>query len=474
MIFERIVLKGLDLYSYIVGCPGVNEIAVIDPQRDVDGYLEWAAARGYAITHVFETHIHADFASGGRELAREAGAVLHCSAYDDGEIFDVEFEHSPMKDGDTVTIGGVRIEAVWTPGHTPEHLSFLIYEESRSREIPTILCSGDFVFVGSLGRPDLLGEEAKLGLANKLFDSVQKIREYPDHLEIAPGHGAASMCGGGIGGRSTSTLGFEKLTNPYFLIDDRQEFIDAILGNVPPFPEYYKKMKVGNSKGWGDVNPVQVPGAVGLDTVKADDTVVLDIRPTTAFEAGHIPGAYAIPSKASLVTWASWVLPYDRPIVICGSAAMTEADYDFVYRSLIRVGLDNVVGVVDGGYEAWAGAGEPTSICGAIDPAGLKARLDAGDDITVLDVRADNEYSEGHIDGATHLMAGYLQDQIESISDLKDREVAVICRTGHRSTVASSILLQHGFTRVLNVAGGIERWKQSDLPVEAGEPVSTS
>ena len=250
MLFERFEVPGLSHYSYAVGCPGVGKVAIVDPQRDVDIYLDFARAQGVEIAYILETHIHADYASGARELAQYTGAELMVSGYDKGELFEVAFRHRDLFEGNTVELGAVRIEALHTPGHTPEHLSFLVYDGSRSREIPMLMLTGDFLFVGSLGRPDLLGEEAKRGLAHELYKSArEKIAGLPDGLEIHPAHGAGSMCGSGMSGRSYSTLGFERIANPYLAPLTEAAFVERILESVPPFPEYYKRMKLINSIG---------------------------------------------------------------------------------------------------------------------------------------------------------------------------------------------------------------------------------
>jgi len=322
MFIERFEDKGLSQYSYVVACEGKGECAIVDPRRDVDVYLEFAAARGLAITRVFETHIHADFASGARELAARTGAALCLSAYDTGELYETAFPHTEVHDGDAFGFGAVRIVARHTPGHTPEHLAFLVYDGSRSADVPMVMLSGDFVFVGSLGRPDLLGEEAKLGLAKQLYHSVTTVLPaLPDGLEIAPGHGAGSMCGAGMSGRAVSTLGFERVANPYLRGLGEQAFIDMILGTVPPFPDYYRRMKVLNAAG-----PPQLDGLPGVVPVPlgrfrdlaARDHVIVDLRDQLAFGAGHIAGAYALGAGQNLSTWASWTLPYDRPLLLVG------------------------------------------------------------------------------------------------------------------------------------------------------------
>lgn len=467
MLFERFEDKGLSHYSYAVGCQRSGELVIVDPRRDIDVYLDFAAAEGMRIVNILETHIHADFASGARELAERTGAELWLSDYDTGEIFEVQFPHHPMRDGDALQIGNIRIDALHTPGHTPEHLSFLVYDGVRSTEVPMLMLSGDFLFVGSLGRPDLLGEEAKRGLANRLFDSVRtKLPGLPDGLEIHPAHGAGSMCGAGMSGRPTSTLGFERIANPY--LDPRltrEAFVERILGNVPPFPEYYKRMKRVNSEGAPSLHGL--PGQAPLDVVAAKahwdaGHPVIDLRDQLAFGAGHIPRAFGIGAGNSLSTWASWVVPYDSPILL---VANDPGEIEDAVRALVRVGLDGVVGYLDGGIGAWIGAGLPATHTPQLTPAELFSRLQADGDMQVIDVRTASEWDEGHVPGAVHIMGGYLAASLGRVQN-SGRPVALICRSGHRSTVAASVLERAGYGNVLNVTGGMNAWRRAGLPVE--------
>jgi hydroxyacylglutathione hydrolase len=249
VLFERFEDHGLAHHSYVVGCESAGIVAIVDPGRDVDVYQGFAHQRDLRITHVLETHVHADFASGAKELAERSGAELWLSAYDAGELYEVAFPHHRMHDGESLTLGRVRLEARHTPGHTPEHLSFLGFDLARAPTTPQILLSGDFLFVGSLGRPDLIGEDAKVGLANQLYDSVHRVLPpLPDGVEVHPAHGAGSMCGAGLSTRPMSTLGFERIANPYLRAGlSREAFVAEILGHVPPFPPYYKRMKQVNS-----------------------------------------------------------------------------------------------------------------------------------------------------------------------------------------------------------------------------------
>lgn len=466
MLFERFETPGLAHYSYAVGCPAVGKMAVVDPKRDVDTYIEFAQAHNLKISHILETHIHADYASGARELAQQTGAELCLSGYDKGEIYEVAFPHKELYDGDTIEIGSVRIEALHTPGHTPEHLSFLVYDTIRSPQVPMLMLSGDYLFVGSLGRPDLLGEEAKRGLAEKLFYSVQeKIKNLPDGLEIHPAHGAGSMCGAGMSGRALSTLGFERIANPYLQKDLTLEaFVEKILSTVPPFPEYYKRMKRVNAEG-----PALLHGLPGNQPIVVSrfrelveaGHVVIDLRDQLSFGAGHIPGSFGIGAGTSLSTWASWVVPYDTPILLVSpDAGLVEE----TIRALIRVGLDEIKGYLQGGIEEWIKAGYTLQSTPQLPPVELYHRLQHDATLQVLDVRSDTEWASGHIAGALHIMAGDLEKNLTKIPH-DHKPLAVVCASGYRSTVAISLLERAGFHNLWNVTGGMNAWKQAGLPM---------
>ncbi|HEX2342162.1 MAG TPA: rhodanese-like domain-containing protein [Vicinamibacterales bacterium] len=465
MLFERFEDKGLSQYSYAIGCVRAGVVAIVDPRRDVDVYLDFAAASKVRITHVVETHIHADFASGARELAARSGAQYRPSGHDRGEMYEVGVPHNDLCDGEAIELGAARLVARHTPGHTPEHLSFLVYDTVRTREVPQIFLTGDFLFVGSLGRPDLLGEDAKVALANQLFDSARdRIGDLPDGIEVHPGHGAGSMCGAGMSDRPMSTLGFERIANPYLnRAMNREEFVDRILSSAPPFPPYYTRMKRLNAAGPAILNGL--PGLEALPAGRVRDLlthghVLVDLRDQIAFGAGHVPGAFGIGAGPGLSTWASWVVPYDTPIVLLADDAAVVRE---AIRSLVRVGLDQVVGYLDGGMPAWTGAGFPVSTLAQVTPEALRDRLARDRALAVLDVRGDAEFADGHIDGAIHIMGGTLKDRVQ---ELRGRgPMAIACGSGYRSTVAASVLERAGFTDLINLTGGMTAWTRSGLPV---------
>ncbi len=466
MLFERFEDSDLSQYSYAVGCHGAKKVAIVDPRRDIDVYLNLAQEHDLQIAYVLETHIHADFASGARELAEVAGAELAISAYDSGAVFEVRFAHTELRDGDEISIGGVQIKAVHTPGHTPEHLSYLVFDTNRSAEVPELLLSGDFLFVGSIGRPDLLGEEAKRGLASQLYDSIhQALPALPDGLEVHPGHGSGSMCGAGMSGRPMSTLGYERITNPYLQPMSRETFIDQILAASPPFPEYYKRMKRLNSDGPPSLSQAPQPQPIDAGRVAellAEGQVIVDLRDQAAYAAGHIPGAYYVGQSAAM--WGSWTLPYDRPILLLardeGHAAAAW------YRGLARVGIDDVRGYLEGGMDAWQEHGLEVVATAQVTPQQLAERLAGGSRTPVLDVRGNPAWATGHIAGATHVIGGHVQDRLEEVPAPGDEALAVVCNTGFQSTVIASVLERAGRGDVVNVTGGMTAWRAADLPLD--------
>ena len=462
MKIHRVEAPGLAHYSYVLSSQG--QCAVIDPKRDVDTYLEYARANRLEITHVLETHIHADYASGARELSERTGAELRLSGHDKNELFEYGFAHNEFRDGESTAIGDVRVEALHTPGHTPEHISFLVTDLSRGN-YPAVLFSGDFVFVGSLGRPDLLGEDAKRHLASALFDSVtRKTAALPDGVEILPTHGSGSLCGSGMSERPQSTLGYERHTNPFFAASQRDSFVARILGSVPPFPDYYRRMKRLNAQGPALLGVL--PGARAISAAELrrrtedGNAVIIDLRRPEAFGGAHIPGSINLGGGPSFGFWAGWAVPYDRPLYLAGK---DENALEEVRRALIRVGLDRLEGFLEGGMRSWIESGYEQAHLPQISVSELHGRL--AQRPFILDVRSDAEWKCGHIDSAEHIYAGEITQHLGGIP--RDRQIHVICGTGYRSSMAASLLLREGYRDVVNVAGGMSAWNAAELPVTA-------
>jgi hydroxyacylglutathione hydrolase len=457
MKIKRFEVPGLAQYSYIVSDAG--QAVVVDPIRDIDRYVDYLASNHLTLVHVLETHIHADFASGSTALAAATGAALTLSAHDDGQHYRYTMPHRPLRDADAIAIGSVRIEALHTPGHTPEHLSFLVFDTTRSTTIPIALLSGDFLFVGSMGRPDLLGEAAKQGLAHDLFHSLHhRIAALPDGLAIYPGHGAGSLCGAGMSERAESTLGYERATNPLFQLDE-QTFVAEILASVPPMPVYYPRMKELNSHGAPLLQPT--PGSTPLTPSQVSelthqaDVLLLDLRRAEAFGGAHIPGAINIGAGFNLALWAGWLLQANQRIILIND---TGDDLD-TRLSLTRVGLDHTLGFLAGGMPAWLDAGLPTGTTQQVSPDAVQLRSGPS---TIIDVRSDSEWNSEHIHGAKHIMLGDLAAQVGLLSP--STPILAVCGSGYRSSIAASLLARAGISGVASMSGGMAAWNRRRLP----------
>ena len=465
MFFKQRFIPGLAIYSYMVADERTKQCAVVDPTRDVDYYLNVAKTEGLHITHILETHVHADFVSGSRELKERLGgeAQIHASAMG-GDEWTPSYADHAVQDGDAVSLGAVRLQAVHTPGHTPEHVSWAIFDDTRSKDTPWMLLTGDFVFVGDVGRPDLLGEEARQELAHSLYQSVfEKLPAFPDYTEVFPGHGSGSLCGKAIGSRSSSSFGYERRFNVSLQKADEETWTAKLLEGMPIAPPYFRRMKKVNREGPA-VLGTELPGQRRWSVKEVHDRVcenclILDVRSKGAFAAAHIPGAINIPLGSNFPTWAGWVLPYDRPtlVVLENPAEMTE-----VVTHLIRVGFDDVRGYLEGGMDAWEVDGCPIQTLSTISAKDLNSRTQSDEEFTVLDVRTEREWQAGHIEGAIHIHGGLLQERFSEIS--KDRPVVVVCGSGYRGSIAASFLLREGYERVHNVVGGMSAWGAAELP----------
>jgi hydroxyacylglutathione hydrolase len=455
---ERFEVPGLAQYSYVISDNGVA--AVIDPIRDIDRYTDYAATQGLPIRYVLETHIHADFASGSVALAEATGAELALSGHDGGEHYRYGMQHRDLRDGDVIQIGALQLKALHTPGHTPEHLSFVLFDTGRSASEPAALFSGDFLFVGSLGRPDLLGDEAKEGLAHELYRSLhERIANLPDSVQVYPGHGAGSLCGAGMIERAESTLGYERATNPLFALSE-ETFVREILGSVPPMPDYYPRMKTLNAQGAPGV--AVLPGACALTShdvaalAQEDDVVLLDLRRPETFGGAHIAKALNIGASQNLSLWAGWLLDPSKRIVL-----VTETgDGEDSRRALVRVGLDNIAGYLSQGMPAWIKDGFDFARTAQFSAHEVE-RL--APEALIVDVRSTNEWVSGHISNARHIMLGDLRSGLAALPT--DRPLITVCGSGYRSSIAASLLAQHGFSQISSMAGGVEAWNRQHLPL---------
>jgi len=457
MKIKQFEVAGLAQYSYVVSSEG--QAIVIDPMRDFDRYTDYAAEEGLSIRYVTETHIHADFASGALALAQAAGAQLALSSYDQ-EPYRYSMKHAALHDGDALEVGKLRLVALHTPGHTPEHLSFVLFDEERNAGQPVALFSGDFLFVGSLGRPDLLGEAAKQGLAHELYRSLhERIASLPDGMQVYPGHGAGSLCGAGMSERADSTLGYERQSQSLFKLEE-EAFVREILGSVPPMPSYYPRMKELNSRGASSVAslPGQVPiSASDVARLVAEESVtVIDLRRPEAFGGAHVAGAINIGTGQNLSLWAGWMLDPKQRFVLVNDTGDDEA----ARRSLVRVGLDRIEGFLQNGMPGWIDAGLEFTRTAQLSTKEVSER---GPGTQVLDVRSPNEWAGGHVENAVHIPLGELKQRMVELE--KERPIITICGSGYRSSIAASLLQANGFSRVNSMHGGMAAWNERALPL---------
>jgi hydroxyacylglutathione hydrolase len=456
---ERIFTPGLAQVAYLVADATAGVVAVIDPRRDIDAYLDWANAHGVRIAAILETHVHADFVSGARELAAATGAPIYAS-----RLGHEEFAHTPLDDGDEIPVGALRLRAFFTPGHTPEHLSYLLFDPAHGDQ-PRALFSGDSLFVGDVGRPDLLGAAATRGLADQLYHTVvDRLAALPDDVIVYPGHTAGSACGKKIGDAPSTTIGQEKLVNYAFHARSEEDFIARILADMPPPPTYYPVLKRINKVGATPLADLPTGDALTPEAVatrQAAGTLVIDARTPAAFGAGHLPGAIFAGLGPDFLAWLGWLAPYDREIILV-------LDHDEAFAEarteLRRIGLDRVGGYLAGGIDSWHRAGREVATLPQLTVQELQERLSGGAPLAVLDVRGDDEWASGHIAGASHTFAGLIAQGADIPLDGDAGPIAAICGSGYRSSVANSLLQARGRRNLVNVIGGMAAWRATDLP----------
>ena len=468
MILRRFYDEKLAQASWMVGCSG--QALVVDPARDVEPYLRAAEEERVRITLVTETHIHADFVSGARELAARTGARLLLSGEGGADwSYGYAAGATLLHDGDTLEVGNVRIGVMHTPGHTPEHLSFVVTDGNA--DAPMGVLTGDFVFVGDVGRPDLLERAAsQAGTmeagARALFRSLRRFAdEVPDFVQLWPGHGAGSACGKALSAIPTSTLGYEKRFNWAFRHVDEDDFAAEVLAGQPEPPMYFARMKEINRDGpplLGEIRrPARIDGA-RLRELLAGGATVVDTRPAAEWARGHVPGTLSVPLGKSFATWAGSVLPYDRPFhLIADDARVDEAVHD-----LAAVGLD-----ARGGYaapdvvHAWVAEHGPLATLAHAQPAEADGLRKAGA-VEIVDVRNGSEWAAGHIPGSRNLPLGRLAERIAELP--RDRPLVVHCQSGARAAVAISLLRARGFGDVRHLAGDWAEWSRAGRTAEVG------
>jgi hydroxyacylglutathione hydrolase len=465
MIFKTIKSEGLAAISYLLGDDNAGECAVIDPRRDVDVYLEVARKQNVRITHIFETHIHADYVSGSVELAGLTGAKVHV-----GKSADYQFPAEQMPEGSELSFGDLRIQVLHTPGHTPEHMSLLI-SGGQGASKPWAVFTGDTLFAGEVGRPDLVGGGTEMTLARQLYHSLhEKLLKLGDEVEVYPGHGEGSPCGGNIGDRDSTTIGYERLHNPKLQARSEEAFVKAVLDGLPPAPSYYSRMKRVNASGARLLRCLPVVPPLGpkefAGKMQHENQIVVDAREIEAFGGAHIDGALNIALREEFPIWAGWMLSPEEHVLL---VLTHENELETAVRHLLRIGIDSIAGYLRKGMRGWIEAGLPFRTVPQMSVHDLKdVVMDAKrDGWQVLDVRRDDEWRRGRIPHAQHIFAANLPGRANELD--RRRPVAAYCGSGYRASIAASVLERSGFERVFNVPGSMKAWKAAGYPVEKPE-----
>ncbi|MFJ7935621.1 rhodanese-like domain-containing protein [Sporosarcina sp. NPDC096371] len=449
--------------SYVVGCQATGEAAIVDPMRNIAPYIELAKKENLKIVGALETHIHADFVSGSRELADRFGTKLYLS--DEGDQ-DWKYEnidhldHQLLKDGDAFSIGNIVFQTMHTAGHTPESISFLLTDRGGSADKPMGIFSGDFVFVGDIGRPDLLEKAAGIqgtseSGAKAMYQSLKRFKALPDYLQVWPAHGAGSACGKALGAIPSTTVGYEKQFNWAMRCDNEESFVQTLLDGQPEPPSYFAIMKQVNKvgieliKNLVDVN--MLTSVKEVEDIIAAGHQVIDTRKVSQFAAGHIEGTINIPFNNAFTNWSGWIVDYQRPLYVL----VTPTDLDEVLVALRSIGIDNVAGFAD--IEAVLKEATMLESYDNITPSEAKEMIDSSD-VYVLDVRNQTEFDAGHIDRANHVMLGTLRNRLDEVQT--DKKIIVQCQAGARSAIAASILQANGVKNVVNLTGGYSSWRR--------------
>ena len=463
MLFQQFYLQSLGHASYLIGDEKTGQALVFDPRRDVDVYTEAARANGLRIAYVADSHGHNDYLSGLTELTERTGAQVWGSS--SGEF---GYQHQPIRDGQLVELGDVGIEVMHTPGHTPEHVSLLIYDRAMSADHPALLLSGGALLVGDLARPDLLGGEEQAREAARVFcETIQdKLLPLPDHVQVFPTHVAGSLCGGNIGSRLSTTLGYERRSNAILSeVDNKEGFVRECirLDNLPAVPPYWRRMRSRNMAGAEPLGVLGEPPALTVaqfEEHRQAGVTVLDARPPEAYGGAHIPGALNVGLGPAFPTWAGTVLSADARVllVLNEPGQLWEATWQ-----LLRIGYPLPLGWLRGGMTAWRTAAKPIEDTPQITVHELNDELASGE-VELLDVRQPSEWVGGHVPSGHYITGAELHERLDEVPDGKP--VAVTCGSGYRSSVATSLLRHHGYQDVRNVLGGMTAWKQANLPTQ--------
>jgi len=432
--------------SYVLA--GNRTCAVIDPRRDVQVYIDAAKSLGTRITHILETHLHADFVSGHLDLAEKTGATIYAP-----NMGKCSFDHVPVSEGDEVVLEDMVLQVHETPGHTPEHVSYAVIDTSRGARPLAVFC-GDTLFVGDVGRPDLFPGRAR-ELAEALYTSLHdKLMKLPEFCEVYPAHAAGSLCGRAIAAKRQSTIGYERSYNIALQIDDLETFVASLTNDMPPTPDHFGRCSAINGRGPALVSSLPTPHALPpLEFAKLAanaDTVVIDARPYSAFGGQHVAGSFSLDLAGNFPTFAGWVVPPDKDILLVTSDAPQVSE---AVDWLRRVGMDRTVAYMEGGMAAWALAGLPMSRVPQLSAQELQEIVLSNSGAVIVDTRAPAEYRSGHVPGSINIQVADLRTRYTELD--RAAETVVVCSTGNRSSLGTSLLLQKGFTNVKNAAGGV-------------------
>ena len=457
MYLKQFVDEDLGNSSYLIGSEATGLAAVIDPQRDVDRYLQVADGLGLHLTYALDTHLHNDFLSGARELLAQKNIIVGASAE-----AQLEFEHQPLQSGATLSLGDVTIGVLATPGHTPEHISFMATPIGQPS--PTAIFTGGALIVGGAARTDLLGPDHTEYLSRQLYHTLHdELLKLPDDVLVYPTHGAGSFCSAPVSSDRSTTIGRERRWNALLQAASEEEFVQQALRNLPDYPTYFRYMRAINQRGPKVLMNLPVLSALSPEMVQqqmAQDAAVIDIRSAHEYMAEHILGSYGIPLGAPLSTWAGWVVPFGTPIIL---VADDPIEREAAVRQLIRIGYDDLRGYLAGGIAAWIAAGLPTQQVPIVPAEELRLQLERGIAPTILDVRHDDEWRAGHLPRAIHFDAGKLPVSQPSVS--KNKRVIVHCGHEDRSTVGLSLLERWGYQDLVLLDGGYSHWQAAAYPI---------
>jgi hydroxyacylglutathione hydrolase len=463
MFIKQFVDEGLGNSSYLLGSEKTGLAVVIDAQRDVDRYRQITEGLGLRLTHALDTHLHADFVSGARELAAQSGVIIGASA-----TAQLAFEHLPLTDATTISLGDLTIGVMTTPGHSPEHISFIVTENRNSS--PSAVFTGGALMVGGAARTDLLGADLTEPLARELYHTLHgKLLQLPDAVAVYPTHGAGSFCAAPSSPERTTTIGKERQWNYLARATSEEEFVQLATSGLPLYPTYYRFLRALNQRGARILNglPQLEPlSPQELHQKMNQGIAVVDTRVPRDFAAGHIPGAYGIPLGAPLITWAGWVLPFAAPIILIADDA---GDREEAVRQLIRIGYDDLRGYLDGGIAAWKAASLPIAQVRVMSAEELQRQLESGLAPKILDVRHDSEWDAGHLPGAIHIDAGELP--AATLPFALDEQVVVHCHVGDRSTISVSLLERRGYDNLQLLDGGFSDWQASGREIVRADAI---